>query len=159
MLLSSKIFVVIEFFLVLPEKVWEKLYSKRTSKKPAEVPAYVTDGTFWNISKRPMRPGEVRFPISTIDPANTQYDVCTKQLRCMPTDGDYIEKVNSVSPGIHTIIRYLMAFWWSAVPRPTFYLVVAVARTLQSVYSRTNERRFPANARSSLLRARKRRRP
>ena len=79
-------------------------------QKPAEVPAYVTDGTFWNISKRPMRPGEVRFPISTIDPANTQYDVCTKQLRCMPTDGDYIEKVNSVSPGIHTIIRYLMAF-------------------------------------------------
>jgi len=43
-----------------------------------------------------MRPGEVRFPISTIDPANTQYDVCTKQLRCMPTDGDYIEKVNSL---------------------------------------------------------------
>jgi len=43
-----------------------------------------------------MRSDEVQCLISAIDSANTQHDICTKQLRCMPTDRDYIEKVNSL---------------------------------------------------------------
>jgi len=42
---------------------------------------------------------EGQLPVSAIDPSNTQYDVCwvaTKQLRCVRTDEDYIEKVNSL---------------------------------------------------------------